>query len=202
MSRLPRLVSCATVVLLAVPLATSAFAASPSMPSTTSTTMPAPRTSGVSPAPLTRNSLTAGPLLPVNPNPNGKLPFSATRNTLTANPSWLPGRPVSPPSSAGPSNVTTPGATVSPNKVQLPGITVSPNTVKLPGISVGPAQATTPPASVGRGGLTTNAPILTPDGRQIDRSRFNFNQWAQPGTVDVAETLHNFFDAPHAPRRP
>lgn len=191
MSRLPRLARCVAFSLLAAPLATSAFAASPSMPSTTSATMPAQKTSGPSSAPVTRNTLTVGPQLSINPNLTGRLPFSATRNILSAKPDWLRNHPAAP-SSAGPSTVTTPGVTVAPGNVKLPGMSVEPGKVTTPSMSVGPGKITTSPQSVGRGGLTTDAPVIGVNGVTMPRSTFR-RLPVQPETIDPREDLELFF---------
>ncbi|HEY0832674.1 MAG TPA: hypothetical protein VGE72_02095 [Azospirillum sp.] len=146
----------------------------------------------MSAAPATRNTLTAGPLLPFDPNPSGRLPFSATRNALSATPSWIPTRPAMPPFSAGPSTITTPDMTVSPGNVKMPGLSVSPGRVTTPTMSVSPGQVTTPSMSVGRVGLTTPPTILMPDGRQAPRSLLQSLR-IQQNTIDVREDLELFF---------
>lgn len=98
MPRLSRFARCVAVSLLAVPLATSAFASSPSKPGTTSITMPAQKAGG----PYTHNPLTAGPMLPFNPGSFGRLPFGAM---------------------AGPQKVQVPGVPAGPTKVAPPATT-------------------------------------------------------------------------------
>ena len=176
MSRLPHLVA---FVVLALPLATSAFAASPSMPNTTAGGTPVPRTGTTSSAPFTRNTFTAGPMLPVNPDLTGRLPFSATRDALTANPAALPPpRPL-------------PTMSVSPGRVTTPTMSVGPGIVTTPTMSVSPGRVTTPTASVGSGRLTTPPTIVLPSGAQFPRS--SIERFAQPGTIDVREDLELFF---------
>ncbi|PWC54167.1 hypothetical protein [Azospirillum sp. TSO22-1] len=82
MPRLSRLAHCVAVSLLAVPLATSAFAASPGTRSTTSATMPAHKAGG----PYAHTPRTAGPTLPFSPSPFGKPPFGATADPKKATP--------------------------------------------------------------------------------------------------------------------